>query len=164
MPELALALGGNVGDAAATLRSSAGDLVRDLDLASHELSPLYLTAPWGLRDQPSFVNAVLVGSTGRPPLEILDICRAIEKRYGRERRVKWGPRSLDVDILYYADMTWSDDQLVLPHPLMLQRAFVLIPLLAVRKEAVVGGVKCSEALRELDPQPGDVVQLHDALS
>jgi 2-amino-4-hydroxy-6-hydroxymethyldihydropteridine diphosphokinase len=91
-------------------------------------SRVYETAPQGLEDQPAFLNQVLCLETGLAPGELLAACLAIEGAVGRERRERFGPRTVDVDILLFEDVTSDDPELTLPHPRMWQRAFVLAPL------------------------------------
>jgi 2-amino-4-hydroxy-6-hydroxymethyldihydropteridine diphosphokinase len=121
-----LGLGGNVGNAAAqvtrALRAleALGTVVRK--------SALYRTRPWGIRDQPPFVNAVALLETTLSPAGLLAAVKSLEKRLGRTLGERWGPRSIDIDVLTYDELAIDDGDLQLPHPRLRERAFVLVPL------------------------------------
>lgn len=124
-----IALGSNLGDA-------RGQVLRAFDaldgLPQTRLlarSPLYLTPPWGVVDQPAFINAVARVDTGLTPHALLDALLAVERAAGRVRDgERWGPRTLDLDVLHVEGVTLSDERLTLPHPRIAERAFVLLPL------------------------------------
>ncbi len=97
-------------------------------------SSLYTTKPWGLLDQPDFTNAVVEMEVASSPQKLLEAVLDIEKSMGRERIVRWGPRLIDLDILTFDDLTISESNLKVPHPHMLERAFVLIPLTEIAPE------------------------------
>ncbi len=123
-----VSLGSNLGDRAAYLRAARDGLAalpRSVLLAA---SRVYETAPQDLADQPAFLNQVVCLETGLAPTELLVGCQALEKAAGRERRARFGPRTLDVDILLFQDARSDDPALTLPHPRLWQRAFVLAPL------------------------------------
>lgn len=94
-------------------------------------SSLYLSAPMGPKDQPDYINAVVALETRLPPLALLDQLQALEVRHGRRRSVRWGPRTLDLDLLLYGDQRLDHPRLTLPHPGLTQRSFVVIPLLEI---------------------------------
>jgi len=134
-------LGANLGDPVAQIRSA----LRDLDaIAATRLvraSSLYRSAPWGGVEQPPFVNAVAQVETGLTPHELLDALLAIERRHGRIRDgSRWGPRTLDLDLLVHGSHRVDDDDLVLPHPRLAERAFVLVPLAEIAPDLEVPGV------------------------
>ncbi len=130
-----LALGTNLGDREATLRAAVAGL-RDIpQLWESAVSPVVETDPVGGPEQPNFLNAVVLVTTGLSARELLAACQAIEDGQGRERIVRWGPRTLDVDVIRYGDVLSSDPLLELPHPRAGQRAFVLAPWLAVDPQA-----------------------------
>lgn len=126
-------------------------------------SRLYRSAPWGRRDQPEFVNAVASLDTALGPRELLDALLAIERSAGRERGAgRWGPRTLDLDILAYADVQCDEPGLHLPHPHAHERAFVLLPLAEIAPDLLIPGhgtvVDLASRLdsgdcRPLEPQP-----------
>ncbi len=126
MTNVFLGIGGNLGDRRATMRLAVAEIravVEDVRVSS-----MYETAAWGVTDQPSFLNAVLRGSTELSPLELLDAMQAIENQLGRVRTQHWGPRTIDIDILLYGSDVIDEPRLKVPHPYMAQRGFVLRPL------------------------------------
>jgi 2-amino-4-hydroxy-6-hydroxymethyldihydropteridine diphosphokinase len=123
-----LALGANIGDRRESMRTAVRLLREGGACRITAASSLYLTKPVGLEDQPDFLNAVVEVRTGLSPRELLDYCRKIEETMGRQRTIRWGPRVIDIDILLYSDRRIDEDGLVIPHPRMVERAFVLVPL------------------------------------
>src|SRR5918999_4350137 len=152
MAEALLGFGANMGDARATLdraigRFCGGDAVRLTARSSDYCSP-----PWGVLDQPPFVNLCVAVETALAPRALLEHALAVEQAFGRDRtsaRV-WGPRPLDIDILVYDDLALAEPGLTLPHPRMLERAFVLVPLNEIRPDLMVDGVRIADALASLD--------------
>ena len=126
MPTIYLALGSNLGDRFANLQAAMVALPPAVLVL--EQSPVYETPPWGLTDQPAFLNMVLKGRTQLEPLLLLTYLKQLETRLGREPAARWGPRLIDLDILFYADLVLATPQLTLPHPRLSERAFVLVPL------------------------------------
>ncbi len=128
-----LGLGANLGDAADNLRRAV-NLLRAKGLEFVALSSLYATRPWGVLDQPDFLNACALARTDLAPLDLLELTQETERALGRTAGRRWGPRLIDIDILFYASLTsceilnWRDSRLTLPHPEMTRRAFVLQPL------------------------------------
>jgi 2-amino-4-hydroxy-6-hydroxymethyldihydropteridine diphosphokinase len=113
-------------------------------------SPLYKSPPLGPSDQPDYINAVAALDTGLAALELLAALRDIERRHGRKRDgVRWGPRSLDLDLLLYGDVVMDTPELTLPHPGLPERAFVLYPLFDVAPQLAVPGRGTVRELREL---------------
>ncbi len=141
--EAVLALGANLGDRAATLRAAVAELDRVEGVQVVAVSDVVETDPVGGPEQPAYLNAVVVVRTSLLPLELLAACQAVETAHGRERSVRWGARTLDVDVLAYgrpgdADEVVSDDAaLTLPHPRAHERAFVLAPWVSVRPDALL---------------------------
>jgi 2-amino-4-hydroxy-6-hydroxymethyldihydropteridine diphosphokinase len=121
-----LGLGANLGDPVATLRE-AKQRLRELGTLT-ALSSLYRTPPWGVEDQPPFVNAALALETALGPEALLAALKALEGDLGRVATFRWGPRAIDVDILDYAGERRSDPVLTIPHARLYERAFVLVPL------------------------------------
>jgi 2-amino-4-hydroxy-6-hydroxymethyldihydropteridine diphosphokinase len=121
-----LGLGANLGDPIATLNEAKARLARIGRVTAE--SSLYRTPPWGVVDQPPFVNAALALETALDPEALLAALKALERALGRVASVRWGPRALDVDILDYEGVRRDDPALTIPHPRMLERAFVLVPL------------------------------------
>lgn len=124
-----IALGSNLGDRAATLRETLDRLAQ---LGSVEaVSPFIETAPVGVVDQPFFLNAAAELTTNLPPMDLLSALLAIEHDLGRVRTIHWGPRTLDLDLLLYDDLVIDLPGLIVPHPRMHERRFVLEPLAAI---------------------------------
>ena len=98
-------------------------------LTGFKSAPLYRSEPLGPPNQPDYINTVIEGITSLAPIELLDKCQEIEAAHRRVKTVKWGPRTLDIDILYYDNQTLHNNRLTIPHPQILNRNFVLIPLL-----------------------------------
>jgi 2-amino-4-hydroxy-6-hydroxymethyldihydropteridine diphosphokinase len=121
-----LALGSNLGDRSANLRSAIAALPPAVRVLQE--SPVYETPPWGFTDQPAFLNMVLKAETELGPVELLHRLKKLETRLGRQPAVRWGPRLIDMDILFYGDLVLDVQGLVIPHPHMHERAFVLVPL------------------------------------
>lgn len=121
-----LGLGSNLGDRASLLRTALGSLARDLRVL--RVSPVYETDPWGNTEQGPFLNLVAEVETSLPPEELLAVCQRVEQELGRRRLARWGPRTMDVDVLLFGDQKLDRPDLVVPHPRMADRAFVLVPL------------------------------------
>lgn len=134
-----LALGANLGDRAATLHSAVDALATVPGMRVRAVSGLVETAPVGGPEQPDYLNAVVLVDTGLSPLELLDACQQVESAHGRSRSVRWGPRTLDVDVVNYAGVRAGSDRLHLPHPRAAERAFVLQPWLDADPHAVLPG-------------------------
>ncbi len=122
-----LALGSNLGDRAKTL-DGARAMLEAPDLRIVAASRVYESAPWGVVDQPRFLNQVIEVETTLSPRELLQRCHEIEARLGRLRSTRWGPRTIDMDILLYGSVRISEPDLVIPHPQLPHRAFALVPL------------------------------------
>jgi len=137
-----IGLGGNVGDVAATLRDALAALDALPGTRLLRASRFYRTPAWGVEAQPDFINAAAVVETTLAPRALLDALLAIERDHGRERAAdgsRWGPRTLDLDLLLHGDAVIDEPGLVVPHPQMHLRAFVLVPLAEVAPDAAVPG-------------------------
>jgi dihydroneopterin aldolase/2-amino-4-hydroxy-6-hydroxymethyldihydropteridine diphosphokinase len=134
-----LALGANLGDRLGTLRRAVAELEALPGVRVDGVSPVVETAPVGRPDQPDYMNAVVLITTDLPAHELLRAVQGIEADHGRERMVRWGPRTLDVDVIRYGDQLSDDPGLTLPHPRAAQRAFVLAPWLAADPRAWLPG-------------------------
>lgn len=121
-----LSLGTNLGDRSANLRQALALLAPSVQVES--VSSIYETAPWGYTDQPPFLNQVLMGQTLLSPLDLLAHLKEIETLLGRTSTFRYGPRLIDLDILFYADLVLDLPSLSIPHPQLHRRAFVLVPL------------------------------------
>jgi 2-amino-4-hydroxy-6-hydroxymethyldihydropteridine diphosphokinase len=136
-----IGLGGNVGDVPATLRAAIAEFDRLPDTRVLRASRLYRTPAWGHETQPAFVNAVATVETGLAPRPLLDALLAIENRHGRVRagEPRWGPRTLDLDLLLYGDAVVDEPGLRVPHPHLHERAFVLVPLAEIAPDLRIPG-------------------------
>lgn len=126
MATVFLALGSNVGDSQQTIEKAVGllgDSVRDIIRA-----PLYTSKAFGVTDQPDFFNTALCGKTDLAPIELLAFVKNIESNVGRVERFRWGPREIDIDIIFYDDIVLTDPDLTIPHAGLRERDFVLRPL------------------------------------
>jgi 2-amino-4-hydroxy-6-hydroxymethyldihydropteridine diphosphokinase len=124
--KIALALGANVGDRMAALRAAVEGLAPYIDIAAR--SPVYETAPAYVSDQPPFLNAALIGETKLEPLVLLRAVKDLENDLGRQPTFHYGPRAIDIDIIFYGQEIVSVPELAIPHPRMVEREFVLRPL------------------------------------
>lgn len=146
-----LSIGSNQGDRVANLAAAVAGL-RDLPgFQLDKVSSVHQTAPWGGVEQDDFVNIVATGRTTLASVELLRACLAIEAANGRERLVRWGPRTLDIDLITLGDVVVETDELQLPHPRAHQRAFVLVPWHEVAPDATVPGRgRVADLLADLD--------------
>lgn len=150
MKRICLSLGANLGDATETLRLVVTDLFVEEKIANMQVSSVYETVPVGEVDQPNFFNLAIVAETCLKPLELLDYLQGLELRYGRERTLHWGPRTLDIDIIDYEGEEWQHELLTLPHPEAHRRAFVVVPLAELSSKVVLHGKTLKEILTTID--------------
>jgi 2-amino-4-hydroxy-6-hydroxymethyldihydropteridine diphosphokinase len=150
--EALLALGGNVGDVRRNFERAIAMLCDGGAVRLVARSSDYRTPPWGVTDQPPFINAVIAVATSLSPQALLtralDIERALGRDRSRERR--WGPRTVDIDLLAYDDVAVAEPGLFLPHLRMFERAFVLVPLAEIAPGRTIGGTKIEDALKRLE--------------
>ena len=132
-----IGLGANLGDAAATLTDAIEALGRLPQSRLARASSLYGSKPVGYLDQPDFINAVAAIETTLAPHDLLDALLGLESHFGRQRTFRNAPRTLDMDVLLYGNMTHHDDRLTVPHPRMLERSFVLVPLAEIAPDLVL---------------------------
>ncbi|CAB3741541.1 2-amino-4-hydroxy-6-hydroxymethyldihydropteridinepyrophosphokinase [Achromobacter deleyi] len=147
-----IGLGANLGDSAATLRTVLAELAGADGIDAVTASPFYRSAPVDATG-PDFVNAVAALDTSLAPLALLDLLQALEQRHGRERPYKNAPRTLDLDLLLHGDTTMAHERLVLPHPRMPLRAFVLRPLRDLAPTLTLAGRSLDAWLDEITDQP-----------
>jgi len=152
MTQALLALGGNVGDSRAILAHAIALLCDGKEVKLTARSSDYRTPPWGFKYQPPFVNLCISIETTLDPRELLGRAQAVELQLGRDRahEKRNGPRTADIDILAYDDVTLDTPNLTLPHPRLFERAFVLAPLNEIAGDRIVAGRKVNEALAGLD--------------
>lgn len=135
----AIGLGSNLGDRLAALQGAVDALAAAPDVRLVAVSGIFETAPVGGPEQDDFLNAVALVETSREPLELLDLCQSIEETWARTRDIRWGPRTLDVDILAIDEIRSDDPRLTLPHPRAHERAFVCVPWASVDPDASIAG-------------------------
>ena len=145
-----LGLGGNLGDRRQHLVAAVESLNAQPGIRVQKISPIYETKPIGVVDQPDFLNLVLEVATELPVRELLARCLWIEAALGRVRIERWGPRTIDIDLLWYDGQTLNEPELVLPHPRMLLRAFVLVPLAEIAPTLLLEGVSAKVLAARLD--------------
>jgi 2-amino-4-hydroxy-6-hydroxymethyldihydropteridine diphosphokinase len=147
-----IALGGNVGDARATLHKAIELFCDGSDVRLIARSSDYRTPPWGDENQAPFVNLCIEVETSLTPRALLARAQQIERSLGRVRAKdrRWGPRTADLDILAYDDVSLDEPDLKLPHPRLFERAFVLVPLAEIAPDRVIGGVRVRDALARAD--------------
>jgi 2-amino-4-hydroxy-6-hydroxymethyldihydropteridine diphosphokinase len=150
--EALLALGGNVGDVRTTFERAIAILCDDGTVRLLRRSSDYRTPPWGVADQPAFINAVIIVATSLDPHTLLARAQAVERALGRNRasEPRWGPRPIDIDILAYDDVTLREPDLTLPHPRLFERAFVLVPLAEIASDRIVAGRRIGDALAAVE--------------
>ena len=129
-------VGSNLGDRQTQILDALDHLQQDRKVEILRRSSLYETEPVGFRDQPPFLNAVVEISTQHSPQHLLVFLQSIERRMGRQRNLPWGPRRIDLDLLLYEDQLVSQPDLMIPHPELANRAFVLVPLVEIAPSAV----------------------------
>jgi 2-amino-4-hydroxy-6-hydroxymethyldihydropteridine diphosphokinase len=129
-----LSLGSNLGDRAKNLGKAIASLAPPVQPLLQ--SSIYQTEPWGYSDQPNFLNQVVKVETSFSPFELLDYIKGIEKQLGRQETFRFGPRLIDMDILFYDDLILETPQITIPHPRIHERAFVLIPLAEIAPDLI----------------------------
>jgi 2-amino-4-hydroxy-6-hydroxymethyldihydropteridine diphosphokinase len=151
MASALIALGGNVGDVRATFQKAIPLICGMTQGALLARSSNYSTPPWGDEQQASFINACIEIETGLDPHALLFCVQKIEKKFGRDRALErpWGPRTLDLDLIAYDDVTLDRPELTLPHPRLFERAFVLVPLAEIAPDRVIAGRRVRDALAQL---------------
>ncbi len=151
MPPILLALGTNLGDRVANLARARDLLAQTIDILA--ISPIYETEPWGVQDQPMFLNQAIHGVTDLDPEALLERAKAIERAMGRVfNGMRYGPRIIDIDILAYDDLIFRSPRLTIPHARLPERAFVLVPLadIAPHWRHPVTGLTVNEMLAQVD--------------
>ncbi|MBA5727947.1 2-amino-4-hydroxy-6-hydroxymethyldihydropteridine diphosphokinase [Bombella mellum] len=151
-------LGANLGEREAVLRAAVEALGHQPGLEIEAVSSFYDSAPWGVEDQPPFVNIAALGRTVLPPQAVLGLCKEIERSLGRVPGRRWGERAVDVDLLFHGDGTVCHPLLTLPHRHLFDRVFVLEPLAELEPELEIAGRSVKEALAGLDRIAGDVTR------
>ncbi len=138
-----LSLGTNLGNREMNLEAVRKELPPEVIIL--EESPIYQTEPWGYLDQPDFLNQVLAAETSLTPQELLVFIKSIEQKIGRKPRFRFGPRKVDIDILFFGDRIIQEKDLQIPHPRLKDRAFVLVPLADIHPDLIYPGTDLSIA-------------------
>lgn len=134
MEKVVIGFGSNLGDSVSICRRAIAMLADCPGMSKLAVSGLYRTEPVGYLEQDWFVNGAAIFETELDPLRVLDLTRQIEQHFGRQRLERWGPRSLDLDILFHSDRILDLPELTIPHPRLQQRRFVLVPLAEIAKD------------------------------
>ena len=134
VPTVYLALGANLGDREKNLRDALAQIRTFVQIT--RVSSIYETEPWGVREQPWFLNLVCVGTTTLSPVDLLRHAKKIENEMGRAEGIRFGPRPIDIDILFYDNVIELSPALTIPHPRLHERAFVLVPLAEIAPDLV----------------------------
>jgi 2-amino-4-hydroxy-6-hydroxymethyldihydropteridine diphosphokinase len=154
MASALIALGGNVGDVRATFKKAIAHICGMAQGALIARSSDYATPAWGDEDQDPFINACIEIDTSLDPHALLFVMQKVEQKFGRTRdkERRWGPRTLDLDMIAYDDVSMQKPDLILPHPRLFGRAFVLVPLAEIAPDRVIGGIKVRDALASVSTQ------------
>lgn len=151
MHTIYLGLGTNLGDRAANLQAAVAGLSARMVITA--VSPIYQTPPWGVTDQPNFLNVCLAAQTDLSPDELLAFLKNLETELGRQPTKRWGPRLIDIDILFYANQLIETENMIVPHPRLAERAFVLRPLADIAPNFVHPAL--GETIADLSEKVGD---------
>jgi 2-amino-4-hydroxy-6-hydroxymethyldihydropteridine diphosphokinase len=151
MAHALIALGGNVGDVRATFQKAIANICGMTQGALLARSSDYATPPWGDVEQDRFINACIEIDTDLDPHALLFVLHKVEAKFGRDRarETRWGPRTLDLDLIAYDDVHMQKPELTLPHPRLFERAFVLVPLAEMAPDRTIGGRDVASALARL---------------
>ena len=152
MPVSFLSLGSNLGNRLEHLSDAVISLQNHPKVKVTKVSAVYQTKPVGGPEQDDYLNAVLEIETELSPTELLEVIQSIENGQDRVREVRWGPRTLDIDVLTYNDLILGDEKLTLPHPRISERAFVLVPWHEIAPDTVIAGVGELEGLYQQIPK------------
>jgi 2-amino-4-hydroxy-6-hydroxymethyldihydropteridine diphosphokinase len=154
MAHALIALGGNVGDVRATFQKAIANICGMTQGVLLARSSDYATPPWGEVQQERFINACIEIDTSLDPHALLFVLQKIESKFGRDRTTekRWGPRTLDLDLIAYDDVAMQKPELTLPHPHLFERAFVLVPLAEISPDRVIAGRGVASALAELSTE------------
>ena len=145
-----LSLGSNMGDRLEYLSKAIDKIAQIQGCNILNKSSIYETEPWGYENQEAFLNLCISIETSLSPYELLESLQTIELELDRVRKIHWGPRTIDIDILLFDDIICEDDKLTIPHPRMRERAFVLIPLYDIEKNLIIDGIKLEDLINKTD--------------
>lgn len=153
-----LGLGTNMGHREGYLRQACKTLQQHGNINILKISKVYETKAWGYTEQEDFLNICMEIETSLSSIELLEVCHAIEEMLNRKRVIKWGPRTIDVDILFFNNIISNDEKLTLPHPRIKERAFVLIPLMDLNKGLIIDNKPISYYISKLSKEEIDEVK------
>ena len=147
-----IAIGSNLGDRVANVKKAVLRAADEVKATLVFMSSFYETEPWGIKEQPDFVNAVMGVETELPPKALLAHLKSVEAGMGRENAERWGPRTVDLDIIFYGGLVMDEDGLTIPHPAAHERAFVMVPLAEIAPDFVhpIIGKSVSDIAKSLD--------------
>ena len=145
-----LSLGSNMGDRLEYLSKAIDKIAEIQGCNILNKSRVYETEPWGYENQEAFLNLCISIETSLSPYELLESLQTIELELDRVRKIHWGPRTIDIDILLFDDIICEDDKLTIPHPRMRERGFVLIPLYDIEKNLIIDGIKLEDLINKID--------------
>jgi 2-amino-4-hydroxy-6-hydroxymethyldihydropteridine diphosphokinase len=145
-----IGLGGNLGDVAANMHAALALIDADIHCRVEAVSSFWRTPPWGNIDQPDFINACACVSTSLAPRDFLALCLTSEVSLRRIRNERWGPRTIDIDILFFGERVIAEDGLTVPHPRIGERAFVLVPLAEIAPEIMLEGMTIADRAAKAD--------------
>jgi 2-amino-4-hydroxy-6-hydroxymethyldihydropteridine diphosphokinase len=153
-----LGLGGNIGDVEQAMGRALTRLDADADVTVAKVSPIYKTPPWGVEDQAWFLNCCVEITTQLSPEDLLVLCQTAEREGKRQRVQRWGPRTIDIDIVAFEGIEQTEQRLTIPHPRATERAFVIIPLADIAPDLPLAGKPVRQWLLSID---GEGVELAD---
>jgi 2-amino-4-hydroxy-6-hydroxymethyldihydropteridine diphosphokinase len=149
---IGLGLGSNIGDRAANIHRAVEEIALRGIARITARSSVWRTAPWGYAEQEDFANLCALAETRLSPAELLSALKRLETDLGRTGTIRWGPRLIDIDILFYDDLQSEDADLTLPHRELFRRAFVLVPLAEIAPDLMIAGRKIGDAARDVNRQ------------
>ena len=153
-----LGLGTNIGDRLKYINEALVILNSNPNINITQKSKLYETKAWGYKEQEDFLNMCIEIKTSLNPYELLSACQDVEKKLKRERKIRWGPRTIDVDILFFNDIILQEENLEIPHPRIKERAFVLIPLIDLNDKLKIDNISINEYLKSLTTEEREEVK------
>ena len=157
-----IGLGGNVGDVFANMKTAIKSLNEHHQISVKLISNVYKTPPWGIEDQDWFLNACASVETSLTAQELLTECLEAEKALKRIRNLRWGPRTIDLDVLVFGEEHIAEENLQVPHPRMHERAFVLMPMADIAPDMLLHGKTISHWLKRIDA--GEIQKTDKALT
>lgn len=161
MVPVVFSIGSNIGDKIANIKMSLDGLNAITGLSIEKTSSFYKTPPWGVENQDWFVNICATGHTSLQPNPLLAVTQSVEKDIGREKTIRWGPRLIDIDILFYGDRIVDIPDLTIPHKSIAERAFVLVPLQEIARDITLNGKTIQELINQLPDTTGTITQMAD---